>query len=111
GLRIAESLSLVDRLIDGGVDYLHVSLANALEDRPVDAPNGPTIIEIVRDRLAGRIPLIAAGQIRTPEQADQAIAVGLSLAAVGQGLVMNPDWVRRARGDAEGPVALDVAAS
>ena len=111
GLRIAESLALVDRLTDGRIDYLHVSLGNALEARPVDAPNGPRIIEIVRDRLADRIPLIAAGQIRTPEQAKEAIAAGLSLAAVGQVLVMNPDWVRFARGEAQGSIALDVAAS
>jgi len=111
GLVIAESLALVDRLRDGGIDYLHVSLGNALEARPVDAPNGPRIIEIVRDRLADRIPLIAAGQIRTPEQAEEGIAAGLSLAAVGQGLVMNPDWVRLARGEAQGSIALDVAAS
>ena len=111
GLRIAESLALIDHLIDDGIDYLHVSLGNALEARPVDAANGPSIIEIVRDRLAGRIPLIAAGQIRTPEQAEQAIAAGLSLAAIGQGLVMNPDWVRFARGEARGSIALDVAAS
>jgi 2,4-dienoyl-CoA reductase-like NADH-dependent reductase (Old Yellow Enzyme family) len=111
GLRIGDSLTLVDRLIDAGIDYLHVSLADALEARPVDAPDGPPITEIVRDYLNGRIPLIAAGQIRTPEQASQAIAAGLSLVAVGQGLVMNPDWVRHARGDALGPVALDVGAS
>lgn len=111
GLRIAESLALVDRLIEGGIDYLHVSLGHALEARPVDAPIGATIIEIVRDRLAGRIPFIAAGQIRTPQQAEEAIASGLSLAAVGQGLVMNPNWVRFARGEAKGRIALDVAAS
>jgi 2,4-dienoyl-CoA reductase-like NADH-dependent reductase (Old Yellow Enzyme family) len=111
GLRIAEALTLVSRLIDAGLDYLHVSLPDALEARPVDAPDGPTIIEIMRNHLDGRIPLIAAGQIRTPEQADQAIEAGLSLVAVGQGLVMNPDWVRHACGDAAEPVALDVAAS
>ncbi|WP_324699380.1 NADH-dependent flavin oxidoreductase [Novosphingobium sp. RL4] len=111
GLRIADSLNLVDRLIAAGIDYLHMSLADALEARPVDAPDGLTITEIVRDYLNGRIPLIAAGQIRTPEQASQAIAAGLSLVAVGQGLVMNPDWVRHARGDVPGPVALDVGAA
>jgi 2,4-dienoyl-CoA reductase-like NADH-dependent reductase (Old Yellow Enzyme family) len=111
GLRIAESLALIDRLVDGGIDYLHVSLGNALEARPIDAPDGPRIIEIVRDRLAGRVPLIAAGQLRTPEQAEKAIAAGLALAAVGQGLVMNSDWVRFARGEAPGPIALDIAAS
>lgn len=111
GLRIAESLALVDRLVDGGIHYLHASLGNALEARPIDASTGPRIIEIVRDRLAGRASLIAAGQIRTPEQAREAIAAGVSLTAVGQGLVMNPDWVRFARGEVQGPIALDIAAS
>ncbi|MDA8446456.1 NADH-dependent flavin oxidoreductase [Paracidovorax valerianellae] len=111
GLRIAESLTLVDRLIDGGIDYLHVSLGDALGARPVDAPSGPRIIEVVRDHLAGRIPLIMAGRIRTPAQAEQAIAAGISLAAIGQGLVMNPDWVSFARGEAQGAVSLDVSAA
>ncbi|AIA71041.1 NADH-dependent flavin oxidoreductase [Pectobacterium atrosepticum] len=110
GLRIKDSLQLIDNLIDVGINYLHVSLGNALEARPVDGPNGPKIIEIVRDHLDGRIPFIAAGQIRTPEQADDALAAGLSLAAIGQGLVMNPDWVRIASGESSDPIALDVAA-
>ncbi|PPT38285.1 NADH:flavin oxidoreductase [Xanthomonas arboricola] len=111
GLRIAESLALVDRLIDSGVDYLHVSLGGALEARPVDAPDGPRIIEVLRDHLAGRVPLIAAGQIRTPEHAEDALAAGVGVVAVGQGLVMNPDWVDFATGDAQGEVAFDIAAS
>lgn len=108
GLRIKDSLQLIDKMIDIGINYLHVSLGNALEARPVDEPNGTKIIEVVRDHLNGRLPLIAAGQIRTPEQADEAIAAGLSLAAIGQGLVMNPDWVQIAKGECSHLVALDV---
>lgn len=111
GLRIDESLQLVDRLVDEGIDYLHVSLGNALEARPVDAPNGPKVIEIVRDHLAGRIPLIVAGQLRTPEQAEDAVKAGVSLTAIGQGMVMNPDWVKFVDGKAEGKIALNIAAS
>lgn len=111
GLRIDDSLQLVDRLIDEGIDYLHVSLANALEARPVNAPNGPKVIELARDRLAGRIPLIVAGQLRTPKQAEEAVKTGVSLAAVGQGIVMNPDWVKFVQGKAEGEIAVDISAS
>jgi 2,4-dienoyl-CoA reductase-like NADH-dependent reductase (Old Yellow Enzyme family) len=39
------------------------------------------------------VPVIAAGQIRTPEQASRALELGPSLVAVGQGLVINPNWV------------------
>lgn len=111
GLRIGESLKLVDNLIIGGIDYLHVSLGNALEARPVDAPKGPKIIEIMRDHLADRIPFIAAGQIKTPDHAAAAIEAGLSLAAVGQGLVLNPDWVQFVSDETKGPIALDISAS
>ncbi|TCD25304.1 NADH-dependent flavin oxidoreductase [Lelliottia amnigena] len=111
GLRLDESLQLVDRLVDEGINYLHVSLGNALEARPVDSPTGPKVIEIVRDHLAGRIPLIVAGQIRTPEQAEDVVKAGVSLTAVGQGLVMNPDWVKFIEDKAEGKIALDIAAS
>jgi 2,4-dienoyl-CoA reductase-like NADH-dependent reductase (Old Yellow Enzyme family) len=96
GLRIADSLLLVDRLIDAGIDYLHASLGSALDARPVDGEAGPTIVAILHDRIGGRIPLIAAGQIRTPEQATSALEMGLSLVAIGQALVMNPDWMEQA---------------
>lgn len=49
--------------------------------------------------MAGWVPVIAAGLIRTPDQAQQALATRRSLVAVGQGLVMNPDWVELARDD------------
>lgn len=100
GLRMVDSLALVDRLIRAGIDYLHASLGQALDARPVDGMQGPAIITILRDHLAGRIPLIAAGQIRTPQQARQALNMDLGAVAIGQALVMNPDWVAQARGDA-----------
>jgi 2,4-dienoyl-CoA reductase-like NADH-dependent reductase (Old Yellow Enzyme family) len=111
GLRIGDSLRLVDRLIEARIDYLHVSLGNALDAKPIGGEHGPTILTLMRDHIAGRIPLIAAGHIRTPEQAEQAIAAGLSLVAIGQGLVMNPDWAAFARDNASGAVALELAAS
>jgi 2,4-dienoyl-CoA reductase-like NADH-dependent reductase (Old Yellow Enzyme family) len=111
GLRIEESFVLVDRLADAGVDYVHASLANLLEDRPIGAAHGRTIVELLLDRVGGSLPLLAAGQVRTPEQAARARALGLPLVAIGQGLVMDPDWVASAAGIRPEPVAtaLDLA--
>lgn len=39
------------------------------------------------------MPVIAAGKIRTPSQAQEAISTGLPLVAIGKGLVINPEWV------------------
>jgi 2,4-dienoyl-CoA reductase-like NADH-dependent reductase (Old Yellow Enzyme family) len=109
GLRIADSLQLIDRLIDGGVSYVHASLGSALDQKPIDGTSGRTIVRILHDYIAGRVTLIAAGQIQTAEQAERAIDEGLSLVAVGQGLVMNPDWVAHARAGHGSDVKLSVS--
>lgn len=97
GLRIAEALTLTDRLIEVGIDYLHVSLGDLLTATPLDGAVDTTIAALFTQRVASRVPVIAAGKILTPDQAMQALATGLSLVAVGQGLMMNPDWVELVR--------------
>ncbi|WP_436010977.1 NADH-dependent flavin oxidoreductase [Rhizobium sp. LjRoot254] len=93
GLRISDTRALIEGLIDCGVDYIHASLSNILEAKPAEATDDRTIAELVAAKVAGRVPVIAAGQVRTPQQAEHALDLGLSLVAVGQGLVMNPEWV------------------
>jgi 2,4-dienoyl-CoA reductase-like NADH-dependent reductase (Old Yellow Enzyme family) len=97
GLRIEDSFVLVDQLVDARIGYIDASLGNVLADTPIDATDGRTLVEWLVERIDGSVPLMAAGQIRTPEQAAQALALGLSMIAVGQGLVMNPDWAAQAR--------------
>ncbi len=97
GYSISDSLALLDHLISAGIQYIHVSLGNVLTDRPLADPHGAPIAARFVAHAAGRIAVIAAGGLRTPEQAEQALALGLSVVAVGQGLVMNPDWVELAQ--------------
>lgn len=111
GLRINDTLVLVERLIEAGIDYLHVSLPDALHATPVDDPDGTLIVTVMTHHVAGRVPVIAAGQVRTPAQARDAIAAGLSLVALGQALVMDPDWVAKARDGRDDAIKADVAKS
>lgn len=97
GLQLADALALIDRLIDGGVNYLHVSLGDALAQRPASGAQDGTIVDVVHRHIAGRVPLLAAGGLRTPQQAASALAAGMSAVAVGQALVMDPNWVALAR--------------
>jgi 2,4-dienoyl-CoA reductase-like NADH-dependent reductase (Old Yellow Enzyme family) len=99
GLRIDDALRLVDRLADGGVDYIHASLNSLLGAKPIGGTGEETTVKLFIERAGGRLPVIAAGQIRTPNEAEIALEMGLSLVAVGQGLVMNPDWVELAKSD------------
>ncbi|HBN4886206.1 TPA: NADH-dependent flavin oxidoreductase [Escherichia coli] len=93
GLRIEDTYKLLDQLISSGISYIHTSLVSINDSYPVESPNGPRTIELILNHIAGRVPVIAAGKIRTPSQAQEAISAGLPLVAIGKGLVINPEWV------------------
>ncbi|EOP7607599.1 NADH-dependent flavin oxidoreductase [Escherichia coli] len=93
GLRIEDTYKLLDRLISSGISYIHTSLVSINDSYPVESPNGPRTIELILNHIAGRVPVIAAGKIRTPSQAQEAISTGLPLVAIGKGLVINQEWV------------------
>lgn len=110
GLQLADSLQLIDRLIDSGVTYIHASLGSALDQKPESEQSEASIVSILHNHIDNRVPLIAAGRIKTPEQASQALDNGLSLAAVGQGLVINPRWVALARANRDGEIQHAISA-
>ncbi|MDR3413770.1 MAG: NADH-dependent flavin oxidoreductase [Formivibrio sp.] len=105
GLRIDDTYVLIDRLIEAGVDYIHASLFDIPNAKPVDDTGEHTIAELLVEHVSDRVPLIAAGLIRTPEDAEKALTSGLSLVAIGQGLVMNPTWVELASEGREAEIA------
>lgn len=72
GLRINDTCELLDHLTDGGVDYIHVSLSSVLDAKPIEDTSGQPIAELIVKRVGGRVPVIAAGRIRKPEQAETA---------------------------------------
>jgi 2,4-dienoyl-CoA reductase-like NADH-dependent reductase (Old Yellow Enzyme family) len=110
GLTLADSLQLITRLIDAGASYIHASLGNALEQKPSTGAANATIVSILHDHIDGRVPLMAAGRIKTPAQASSALDMGLSLVAVGQGLVSNPEWMDYARDGRDNEVRLAISA-
>ena len=111
GPQLADSLSLIDRLIDTRVTYIHASFSNALDQKPETEQSDASIVSILRDHIGNRVPLIAAGRISPPEQASpEALEIGLSLAAVGQVLVMNPEWVALARANRDGEIHHAISA-
>ncbi|HDZ8831635.1 TPA: NADH-dependent flavin oxidoreductase [Aeromonas dhakensis] len=95
GYRVIDVCALIDKLISEGIDYLHVSLNDILGARPLGHDSRLTITQVL-EHVENRIPVLAAGMLRTPKQAQAALELGLSLVAVGKGLVMNPNWVELA---------------
>lgn len=91
GLRMKDTYELINRLIEADVDYVHASLADALSSKPVDSQGEKTYLELIVEHVNGRVPVIAAGSMVTADDVATALDKGLSLAAIGHTLIMNPD--------------------
>jgi len=96
GLRLPDTFALIDRLIREQVDYLHFSLFQVLTQKPLDSDTDKTITEVLCDYVNHRLPVIAAGQITTPTEAEKALNLGLDLVAIGRSMVVNPRWAQLA---------------
>ncbi len=100
GVRIAQ------RMAAEGVCYLHVSTTAAEVGLASDYPAVPTmyfprntLLPLVRRvKEAVDVPVIAAGAIAEPAEADEMIARGdCDLVALGRALLADPHWARKAR--------------
>lgn len=104
GIRFDETLQLVDRLAGYGLDYLHVSLAQADLQPRMEAKSQAAIVTQLRDIIDGRLPLIAVGSIFTPEQAVAALELGADFAALGRVAVIDPDWLAKVEAGREAEI-------
>lgn len=94
GLRLRDSMALIDCLINEQVDYLHFSLFQVLSQKPLGSNSSKTIATVLTSYIGNRIPVIAAGQITTPAEAELALQSGLDMVAIGRSMVINPDWAQ-----------------
>jgi len=104
GLTIDDMETIAPRLVEAGVDALHVStgwgVGPAFEKvvEPMSTQEGWRIPYAARLRRATGVPVIAVGQIRWPEMAEQAIADGdADLVALGRPMLTDPLWASKAR--------------
>jgi 2,4-dienoyl-CoA reductase-like NADH-dependent reductase (Old Yellow Enzyme family)/thioredoxin reductase len=102
GTRIDEACDTARKLVDAGVDVLHVSTGcHERIDRNVDPiwmPEGWRIPFARQIREAAGAPVIAVGVIRRPEMAEHAIENGSAdFIALGRALLADPEWPKKAR--------------
>jgi 2,4-dienoyl-CoA reductase-like NADH-dependent reductase (Old Yellow Enzyme family) len=111
GLRMKDTYELINRLIEANVDYVHASLANALSSKPVDSQDDKTYLELIVDHVNGRVPVLAAGSMVTPDDVKIALDKGLTLAAIGHTLIMNPDWIEKVQNGNEAEIKTAIRKS
>lgn len=103
GITIDDMEGIAPRLVEAGADALHVStgwgVGTAFEKvvEPMSTPEGWRIPYAARLRRATGVPVIAVGQIRWPEMAENAVADGdADLIALGRPMLTDPEWANKA---------------
>ena len=91
---LPDTFALMDRLIEEKIDYLHFSLLDAVNQKPIDTEFSKEPISVVLNSYVNnRVPVLVAGGVTTPAMADQVIDYGISMVAIGRTLIVNPNWV------------------
>lgn len=91
---LSDTFILIDKLIDEKIDYLHFSLLDAVNQKPIESAYSKQPISLVLNNYVNhRVSVLVAGGITTPAMADQVLDYGVSMVAIGRTLIINPDWV------------------
>ncbi|WP_291287914.1 NADH-dependent flavin oxidoreductase [Flavobacterium sp.] len=91
---LPDTFVLMDKLIEEKIDYLHFSLLDAVNQKPIDSAFSKEPISVVLNNYVNsRVPVLVAGGITTPAMADQVVEYGVSMVAIGRTLIVNPEWV------------------
>ncbi|RAS83669.1 NADH-dependent flavin oxidoreductase [Priestia endophytica] len=110
GLRMKDTYELIDILVEQDLDYIHASLFD-MSLKPVDSQDEKTWLELILERANGKVPVMAAGSMITPDDALKAMELGLPLVAIGHTLIMNPDWVEKVANGREAEIASELNVS
>jgi 2,4-dienoyl-CoA reductase-like NADH-dependent reductase (Old Yellow Enzyme family) len=94
GLDLDESIQTAKWLADDGVDFIHLSLWQAL-NRTAKYPDQHAL-PLFRAALPKDVTVLAAGTIWTRAEAEQVVDLGADVVALGRSAILNADWPLRA---------------
>ena len=104
---LPDTFVLMDKLIEEKIDYLHFSLFDAVDQKPIDSEFSKEPISVaLNNYVNSRVPVLVAGGITTPAMAHQVVDYGISMVAIGRTLIVNPDWVELTQNGEEGKITL-----
>lgn len=96
GIRFEDTMFLLNKLAEEGLDYVHFSMGVYTRSSIVDTDNPE---ELITQYLARRslklaeIPIVGVGSILQKEDAEEAFKLGYDILAVGKGYLIEPKWV------------------
>ena len=97
GIRFDDTLWLLEQLKSSRLDYLHMSL-NRFDRSEKGAADTRSMLARAHELLAGSVPLIGVGGVRTHADVE-AVLQDADAVAIGQQLLYDPTWsVKLAKG-------------
>ncbi|WP_241607372.1 flavocytochrome c [Rosenbergiella australiborealis] len=100
GITFEDSLYLLDKLAERGLDYVHFSLGHWSRSSIIDLDDHIPLITryrqaITTTKFLANVPVIGVGGIVNRSDIEQAFDAGYDLLAVGKACIVYPDWYQR----------------
>ncbi|MDG3085353.1 flavocytochrome c [Vibrio hannami] len=99
GIRFEESMFLLDKLAECGLDYFHFSMGNYARSSIVNTEDKELLItkfHALKSENVAKIPVIGVGGIAQRKDADVAIEQGYDMVSIGKGFLVEPTWASKA---------------
>lgn len=94
GLRIDDTFYLIDELCNKPLDYLHISMKDYERVSISEGYQDKPVLDYIYERIAGRMPFIGVGNIRTKADADRVLE-NADLVSLGRTLIIDPHWTSK----------------
>lgn len=92
GVQIQDSLKVASMLTNAGIDFLHLSCWDSFKGARGRPNDRRTLTEMFTKTIKHLPPIITAGGIWTPEDAQKVMDMGADFVAVARPAIGNPDW-------------------
>ncbi|MCG8157314.1 flavocytochrome c [Brenneria goodwinii] len=98
GIRFDDTMYLLEKLAERGLDYLHFSMGYTLRPSIVDTLDPTPLIDkyvAMRSETLAKIPVMGVGGVVNKEDIELALEHGYDMVAVGKACIAYPDWIDR----------------
>ncbi|WP_334327935.1 flavocytochrome c [Gilliamella apicola] len=98
GIRFDDTLYLLDKLAEKGLDYVHFSMGTILRSSIVNIEDPTPLIKkyvSMRSEALAKIPVVGVGNVINQTDLTTALENGYDLVAVGRACIAYPDWTSR----------------
>ena len=98
GIRFDDTMYLLEKLAEKGLDYVHFSMGTILRSSIVNIEDPTPLIKkyvAMRSDTLAKIPVVGVGNVINQTDLETALENGYDLVAVGRACIAYPDWTSR----------------